>query len=277
MKYLDLPYKCGASSICTDGERAAIVLGRLSHSFGLDGLSSEPHHRVYVTLADSFEGTPLFSEQDCLDFHFKETGEAVVTIRQNVDLDDLFFYGVCGRLLLIGINALYPAKRVALHGALLEENGEGVVLLADSGVGKSTTLKRHRKNGGTGIADDWLLINDTTDGFIAQVLPTWSKVSHYLDSRFPLAHCVPLKGIGVLARADGTPPRKESIDELDFFVQAFNASEALTGLVMRKLPKRFAIPARRSHLNMIDRILQSYTPFKYYASLDDNPSDILFH
>ena len=111
---------------------------------------------------------------------------------------------------------------------------------------------------------------------MAQVLPTWSRVSHSFNCRFPIAHAVPLKGIGVLERADGTPPRKASIDELEFYAQIFNASEMLTSLVLAHLPKEINAAARLSHLKVIDRLVQSYTPFKYFSSLDDNPSEILF-
>ncbi len=277
MNFLDLPYLCGASSICADGSRAAKVLGRLSSVFDLGTLSSEPRFPVIATLRDSFEGVPLFTEQGVLDFHFTAPNSAVVSIHEDVGIDgNVFIHGVCGRLLLTAIQALYPAARIALHGALLEEDGAGIVLLGGSGVGKSTALRRHNKHGGTGIADDWLLINDTPQGFVAQVLPTWSRVSHSFNCRFPIAHAVPLKGIGVLERAEGTPPRKASIDELEFYAQIFNASEMLTSLILAHLSREANVAARLSHIRIIDKLMDSCTPFKYFAALDDNPSEILF-
>ncbi|MBQ7652648.1 MAG: hypothetical protein IJS15_16945 [Victivallales bacterium] len=252
------------------------TLRTLGKIFGLDGGARDPSYPVAVTLADCLEKTPLFTEREFLDFHLEEGKRPVVSIRKGTDIRSSAFLSVCGRFLLTIVHDFQPAGRIALHGALLEENGAGIALLADSGVGKSTTLARHNLNGGCGVADDWLMINDSPDGFVAQVLPTWSCILRKTAAFFPVSHTVPLREIGVVAHADGTRPRKEAMDELQFFVHAFNASEVFSRLLLKHLSGEFCRETRLRHIRMIDRIMESYAPFKYYASLDDNPSEILF-
>ena len=277
MVYLNLPYVTGASSICAEGPRAISALERLSIIFGLEGLSDSPQFRVCANIVDSLDASPLFTEDNCLDFHLVGNGTAVIAIHGDADIDKPFFAAACGRLLLTAVQSLNPSERIALHGALLEEDHCGIALLAGSGVGKSTTMKRHNAVCGEGIADDWFLLHDTPSGVAAQVLPTWSRVAHDGHAVFPLKHVVPLKGIGILKRADGTRPRMENIDSLEFYRQAFNSSETLTGLVLRRLPTEYGVAARRHHVGMIDKLLCDFTPFQYFASLDDSPSNILFH
>ena len=274
--YLDLPYVCGPSSICAIGVRAIEVLSGLGVMFGLDGARQAPSYPVAVTLTDGLEGEPLFTEREFLDFYIDEEAMPLVSIRKAIDTSSTAFLSVCGRLLLTSVHEFRPAERIALHGALLEEAGAGIVILADSGVGKSTTLRRHNLNGGCGVSDDWLMVNETHGEFVAQVLPTWSCILRKTATFFPISHTVPLRGIGLVAHADGSVPRTESVDELEFFIHAFNASEVFNRLLLKHLPGKVNKAARLRHIRMIDRLIDAYTQFKYFASLDDNPSAILF-
>ncbi len=62
-----------------------------------------------------------------------------------------------------------------IHGALLETApGVGTLLFGDSGIGKSTTVRRWRAAGNTAIADDMIYLYRKGDEFYARPLPTWS-------------------------------------------------------------------------------------------------------
>lgn len=61
-----------------------------------------------------------------------------------------------------------------IHGALLEtEPGVGTLLFGDSGIGKSTTVRRWRAAGNTAIADDMVYLYCRNGEFFARPLPTW--------------------------------------------------------------------------------------------------------
>ena len=78
------------------------------------------------------------------------------------------------------------APRVTLHGVLIEIYGEGVLLLGDSGVGKSETAIELVKRGHRLIADDAVEIKRVSDKTLVGTAP--EVIRHFIE----------LRGIGII-------------------------------------------------------------------------------
>jgi len=82
--------------------------------------------------------------------------------------------------------AKYFAPTTIMHGGLVEVNGEGILILGDSGIGKSETAIQLVKNGHRLIADDSVEIKRMPEGTLQ-------------GSSLPLTHgFVELRGIGII-------------------------------------------------------------------------------
>ena len=80
----------------------------------------------------------------------------------------------------------YLAPRITRHGVLVEVYGEGVLLLGESGVGKSETAIELVKRGHRLIADDAVEIKQTVTRGLGGTAP--ELIRHYIE----------LRGIGVI-------------------------------------------------------------------------------
>ena len=78
------------------------------------------------------------------------------------------------------------APRVTLHGVLIEIYGEGVLLLGDSGVGKSETAIELVKRGHRLIADDAVEIKRVSDKTLVGTAP--EVIRHFIE----------LRGVGII-------------------------------------------------------------------------------
>lgn len=87
---------------------------------------------------------------------------------------------------LIGFLSASLAPRITRHGVLLEIYGEGVLLLGESGVGKSETAIELVKRGHRLIADDAVEIKRTENKRLLGTAP--ALIRHYIE----------LRGIGVV-------------------------------------------------------------------------------
>lgn len=87
---------------------------------------------------------------------------------------------------LIGFLNVQLAPRCTLHGVLVEVSGEGVLLLGDSGVGKSETAIELVKRGHRLIADDAVEIKRVSAKTLVGTAP--ELIRHYIE----------LRGIGIV-------------------------------------------------------------------------------
>ena len=96
----------------------------------------------------------------------------------------------------------YLAPRITRHGVLVEVYGEGVLLLGESGVGKSETAIELVKRGHRLIADDAVEIKQTVTKRLVGTAP--ELIRHYIE----------LRGIGVVdvRRIFGMSAIKEESD-----------------------------------------------------------------
>lgn len=87
---------------------------------------------------------------------------------------------------LISTLKVYLAPRITRHGVLVEVYGEGLLLLGESGVGKSETAVELVKRGHRLIADDAVEIKKVTANSLMGTAP--EIIRHYIE----------LRGIGVI-------------------------------------------------------------------------------
>ena len=109
---------------------------------------------------------------------------------------------------LIGSLSVHLAPRITRHGVLVEVYGEGVLLLGDSGIGKSETAIELVKRGHRLIADDAVEIKRVSDKTLVGTAP--EMIRHYVE----------LRGIGIvdIRRIFGMGAVKMS-EKIDLVVQ----------------------------------------------------------
>ncbi|SCW37807.1 Hpr(Ser) kinase/phosphatase [Ruminococcaceae bacterium YRB3002] len=78
------------------------------------------------------------------------------------------------------------APRISMHGVLVEVNGEGILILGESGVGKSETALEIVKRGHRLIADDQVDIRKVSDTTLVGSAPE------------VIRHLIEIRGIGIL-------------------------------------------------------------------------------
>jgi len=95
---------------------------------------------------------------------------------------------------------LYLAPKITRHGVLVEVYGEGILILGDSGIGKSETAIELIKRGHRLIADDAVEISKVSDVTLVGRAP--SIIRYYME----------LRGIGIIdvRRIFGTGSVKDS-------------------------------------------------------------------
>ena len=109
---------------------------------------------------------------------------------------------------LIGSLSLHLAPRITRHGVLVEVYGEGMLILGDSGIGKSETAIELVKRGHRLIADDAVEIKRVSDKTLVGSAP--EMIRHYVE----------LRGIGIvdIRRIFGMGAVKMS-EKIDLVVQ----------------------------------------------------------
>lgn len=112
---------------------------------------------------------------------------------------------------LISALNVYLAPRITRHGCLVEVYGEGMLLLGDSGVGKSEATIELIKRGHRLIADDAVEIKRVSDKTLVGSAP--ELIRHYVE----------LRGIGIVdvRRLFGMGAVKET-EKIDLVIQLEN-------------------------------------------------------
>lgn len=100
------------------------------------------------------------------------------------------------------------AKRITRHGVLVEVYGEGVLIIGDSGVGKSETAIELVKRGHRLIADDAVEIRRVSNRTLIGQSP--ENIQHFIE----------LRGVGIIniARTFGSGAVKQS-QEIDMVIE----------------------------------------------------------
>ena len=131
------------------------------------------------------------------------------------------------------------APRITRHGVLVEVYGEGLLLLGDSGVGKSETAIELVKRGHRLIADDAVEIKRVSEKTLVGSAP--EMIRHYVE----------LRGIGIvdIRRLFGMGAIKET-ERIDLVIQLENWVEG-------KMYDRFGM--EEEHINILGLEIPSVT------------------
>lgn len=150
---------------------------------------------------DSFLHMHSDEEQKAIVNKFFSTKPPLVVITRNLEVTDIMIeaameYGVtvCRTSLptsefmsaLIAFLNIQLAPRVVRHGVLVEVYGEGILILGDSGIGKSETAIELVKRGHRLIADDAVEIKKVSSKSLVGSAP--ENIRHFIE----------LRGIGIV-------------------------------------------------------------------------------
>ena len=156
------------------------IMGRVESTY-LDSISIEERYRTFERFMQYdiaglviCHGVPAFPE--CIEMARKYDRSVFIT-----DMDTSEFQAD-----LIHSLKKYLAPRVQLHGVLVEIYGEGVLLMGDSGIGKSETALELIKRGHRLIADDAVEIKRVNRDLLIGSAP--ELIRYYMEVR----------GIGVI-------------------------------------------------------------------------------
>lgn len=158
------------------------------------------------------------------------------------------------------------------HGSLLEFGDKGILVCAESGVGKSTTARRWRECGGSCIADDMVLLEFCENAIFARPLPTWSQCRETVEGRyFPVSHRVRLAGALALSHADDEHGCTERIEPLSktLFTAQFYRSAMYFPLSVSKWIDDESQHAFSEHVfGLVDKLCSAFPPRVYFSRLD---------
>ena len=156
------------------------ILGRTEYDY-LETLSDDKREKAIYSLMERRPCCVIFC-------HGREVRESTKAYAKEFDVpilstpkDTSYFMSA-----LISILNVALADRITRHGVLVEVFGEGVLLLGDSGVGKSETAIDLVKRGHRLIADDAVEIKRVSDRTLVGSAP--EMIRHYVE----------LRGIGVI-------------------------------------------------------------------------------
>ena len=156
------------------------VIGRVETTY-LEGLTSEERRESFELLLSQDIPALIISREiepfpECMEMAEKYDR----TILRSPDTTSVLMSNIIAAL------KSYLAPRITRHGVLVEVYGEGVLLLGESGVGKSETAIELVKRGHRLIADDAVEIKETNHGTLVASAP--ELIRHYIE----------LRGIGVI-------------------------------------------------------------------------------
>ena len=156
------------------------VIGRVETTY-LEGLTSEERRESFELLLSQDIPALFISREiepfpECMEMAEKYDR----TILRSPDTTSVLMSNIIAAL------KSYLAPRITRHGVLVEVYGEGVLLLGESGVGKSETAIELVKRGHRLIADDAVEIKRNVTDRLVGTAP--ELIRHYIE----------LRGIGVI-------------------------------------------------------------------------------
>ena len=198
LEILHMPENCNVKVTCRDVNRPGLplagffdhfeaqriqIIGKVEHLYLqtldeetrnqqiYDFISKKPVAVIFSTSLSAFENTLQYA---------KEFG--VPVLRTSRPTSEFM-------AALISYLNTSLAPRITRHGVLVEIYGEGVLMLGDSGIGKSETAIEIVKRGHRLIADDAVEIKKVSDSTLIGTAP--EIIRHYIE----------LRGIGIVAAA----------------------------------------------------------------------------
>lgn len=171
-----------------------------------DYLKEFPVEVAFSKLETLFEKKPvcvIFTHSNSVDGKVKELAEKYTVPLLSCDRSTSAF--VAAVIAFLNLNL---APRITRHGVLVEVYGEGILILGDSGIGKSETAIELLKRGHRLIADDAVEIKRVSDKTLVGSAP--EMIKHYME----------LRGIGLVdvSRLFGTGAVKDT-EKIDLVIK----------------------------------------------------------
>ena len=156
------------------------VIGRVETTY-LEGLTSEERRESFELLLSQDIPALIISREiepfpECMEMAEKYDR----TILRSPDTTSVLMSNIIAAL------KSYLAPRITRHGVLVEVYGEGVLLLGESGVGKSETAIELVKRGHRLIADDAVELRRVSNRSILGTAP--ENIRHFME----------LRGVGII-------------------------------------------------------------------------------
>lgn len=156
------------------------IIGKVEHKY-LESLDAEQRRKAIMGFLETHPVAVIFSSSLEIYPEFSELGEYFeVPILRTALMTSEFMAA-----LIASLN-ISLAPRITRHGVLVEVYGEGILILGDSGVGKSETAIELVKRGHRLIADDAVEIKRVSAKTLVGSAP--EIIRHYVE----------LRGIGIV-------------------------------------------------------------------------------
>lgn len=156
------------------------VIGNMEHKY-LESMSAEErYHHLYALLSHHPVAVIFTSANDMFDEFLRAAVECSIPLFRTEEKSSAFMAA------LIAWLSVKLAPRITRHGVLVEVYGEGLLILGDSGVGKSETAIELVKRGHRLIADDAVDIRKVSATTLVGSAP--EIIRHYVE----------LRGIGIV-------------------------------------------------------------------------------
>jgi len=220
--------------ICFDSELQYLEPGLA----GLLALKAEPASagtasvRVHAGfLKDAPSGKILFRKGGMFQLALDESSRSYdihVNTGKPLDYDSVVtLYRFCVHLAFLS-GILQGGHFSPIHGVLLEDpEGKCFLLCGQSGIGKSTTMRRWKEGGGNVFADDLVLLEETGEKtYHVSPYPTWSlcRESGSLEGlSYPAAKSMPLRNLFELTRSLTGKEYFGPVQEFRYFSVIYNA------------------------------------------------------
>jgi len=175
-------------------------------------------------------------------------------------------------VLLAILSGMFRSGRIAaLHGVLLEDDdGRGMLLCGQSGIGKSTTMRRWKAGGGKVYADDLVLLEeDGTGGYMASPFPTWSRCRQKLEGEcFPVSHKVELKALLEATRSQTGREYIGEVTEVEYFSAVYNALFLHMGYLIKDHPEKYCGELAGKSKDFAVKLAGHFKPGAFFADLN---------
>ena len=156
------------------------IVGNMEHAF-LNNLTSEDRKKSISTLFEKDIPALIITRNHEVQPEILEAAEETKTPVLRTEEATSDFSSELVKYLKMEL-----APRVSMHGVLVEVNGEGILILGESGVGKSETALEIVKRGHRLIADDQVEIRKVSETTLVGKAPDVIK------------HLIEIRGIGIM-------------------------------------------------------------------------------
>jgi SynChlorMet cassette protein ScmC len=154
---------------------------------------------------------------------------------------------------------------VLVHGGLAALGGEGVIMAAPGGTGKTTASGRLPPPWRSLSDDATLVVRDTRGRYFAHPWPTWSRFWNGPGGTWPIEEAVPLRAVFFLARA--STERVEPLNSTVSVAMLMQSVEQITRPMTWQLPPEEVHQIHRQQLANVADLAKAVPAFTLHLSL----------